>query len=240
MAAQGVVFATPHIPGLSYFPEFLSEEELDLLSAVIEAGPRDASETLSTGRPLAATPGVHWHGFPRPHGWDRSCGDTTEESPLPRLVVGALARLQQRGALPEGYAFDQAIVNCYPEGAEGIPMHVDRATFDDVIVGFSLGAPAVIDFEPLDARKAVDLREVGLTSGTPLSLVLEERSVYIFSGEVRWQWKHGIRQGPHRYNGVELPGGQRISVTLRRMKRQERRSEPGDPDTLWLEESRAE
>lgn len=26
----------------------------------------------------------------------------------------------------------------------------------------------------------------------------EEGSVYIFSGHVRWKWKHGIKQGPHR------------------------------------------
>ncbi|CAE7523545.1 Ank3, partial [Symbiodinium necroappetens] len=64
-----------------------------------------------------------------------------------------LLELRERGILPPGYWFDQAIVNFYSEG-DGIPMHVDRANFDDYIVGFSLGAPVVMDLEPLDLRES--------------------------------------------------------------------------------------
>ncbi|CAK0878055.1 unnamed protein product [Prorocentrum cordatum] len=93
-----------------------------------------------------------------------------------------------------------------------IPMHVDRATFDDVIVGFSLGAAAVMDLEPVDARRLAECPR--------RSVLLEGGSAYVLSGEARWRWRHGIEAGPHwsPQDGSPLPPGRRVSVTLRRLR----------------------
>ncbi|CAE7716255.1 Ank3, partial [Symbiodinium pilosum] len=135
------------VEGFFYMPHFLSPEQVAALQVAVEAGPR-CDETISTGRPLAATPGVHWHGFPRPHS-----RTDHEISNIADVCGPALLQLRERGILPPGYSFDQAIVNFYPEGSEGIAMHVDRANFDEYIVGFSLGAPVVMDLAPLDLRE---------------------------------------------------------------------------------------
>ncbi|CAK9047942.1 Alkylated DNA repair protein alkB homolog 8 (Probable alpha-ketoglutarate-dependent dioxygenase ABH8) (S-adenosyl-L-methionine-dependent tRNA methyltransferase ABH8) (tRNA (carboxymethyluridine(34)-5-O)-methyltransferase ABH8), partial [Durusdinium trenchii] len=171
-----------HAEGFTHLRNFLLDEEVRLLEASVAAGPR--GETLSSGRPPAASPGVHWHGFPRAHCWLPETQD--QQASLPEICLPALDRLRDLGILPPGYAFDQAIVNFYAEGSEGIRMHVDRANFDDIIVGFSLGASAVMDLEPLDTRG-----EDSFASRCQ-HVLLEEGSVYVFSGNVRWKWKHGI------------------------------------------------
>eukprot|EP00434_Breviolum_minutum_P027356 symbB.v1.2.024187.t3/scaffold2225.1/size85319/8 len=212
--------------GFSHFPNFLEPEEVQALQASVDAGPHD--ETLSTGRPLAATPGVHWHGFPRTHRAWQNGAQIASVPDVPQTCFSALHRLRSLGVIPAGYAFDQAIVNFYPEGCEGIRMHVDRANFDDIIVGFSLGAAVVMDLEPLDARERDEAADP--TSETHAKhVLLEEGSVYIFSGHVRWKWKHGIKQGPHRYGDKELPVGERTSITFRRL----RRPEQTESDELW-------
>lgn len=211
------------VEGFTHLPNFLEPEEVQALKDAAAAGPKD--ETLSTGRPLAATPGVHWHGFPRTHSWQNGA----QIASIPETCLPALHRLRHLGVLPAHYSFDQAIVNFYPEGCEGIRMHVDRANFDDIIVGFSLGAAVVMDLEPLDTREH-DEAASDPTRSHAKHVLLEEGSVYVFSGHVRWKWKHGIKQGPHRYADEELPLGERTSITLRRLRRPDQK----ESDDLWM------
>ncbi|CAE7925299.1 Ank1 [Symbiodinium sp. KB8] len=232
MVVMGFEFGAVPIAGDGFFysPGFLNEVQVQALRAAVESGP-SGDETISTGRPLAATPGVHWHGFPRPHSRHES------EITILDACGPMLLELRERGILPPGYWFDQAIVNFYSEG-DGIPMHVDRANFDDYIVGFSLGAPVVMDLEPLDLRESFPAKhqaeeEEGCEAeraerSCGQHVLLEEGSVYVFSGKVRWKWKHGIRPNC-RYQGQELPLGSRTSVTFRRLRR------PGltDSDAIW-------
>eukprot|EP00439_Symbiodinium_sp_Y106_P032550 s1746_g3.t3 len=217
MVVMGFEFGAVPIAGDGFFysPSFLSDVQVQALRAAVESGP-SGDETISTGRPLAATPGVHWHGFPRPHSRHES------EITILDACGPMLLELRERGILPPGYWFDQAIVNFYSEG-DGIPMHVDRANFDDYIVGFSLGAPVVMDLEPLDLRESFpakhEAEEEGCEAGrAERSCGQQEGSVYVFSGKVRWKWKHGIRPNC-RYQGQELPVGCRTSVTFRRLRR---------------------
>merc|ERR1719210_2169563 len=124
------------IPGLYYLPEFLSEEEANVLQESIDAGPAGSGFTAlakvgrlsSGGRPVVTGPGVHWHGFTGTVDGER-CMDALPASDLPSLPIAcqpALIRLRDLGLVPEGYCFDQVIVNNYPEGSKGIPSHVDR------------------------------------------------------------------------------------------------------------------
>ena len=121
------------------------------------------------------------------------------------LCFPILERLTEAGLVPPGYVFDQVIVNDYPTDDDEITSHVDRASFDDTIIGLSFGAPCVMVFDKM--AKGRDKHEI----------LLEEGSVLVFSGEARWRWKHGIAKRPHTYRREAVPGGRRTSVTFRRL-----------------------
>lgn len=113
----------------------------------------------------------------------------------------------------------QVIVNLYPPG-EGITSHVDLPNrYADGIVGVSLLGSAVMEFSRVGP---------GPDSSVPPerhAVLLRPGDCYVFYGEARYGWTHGI---PARKEDayVERVGGEvttlcrrtRISVTLRRMK----------------------
>lgn len=99
----------------------------------------------------------------------------------------------------------QAILNLYPPG-QGITPHIDLPhRYADGILGVSLIGGTVMDFSHP-------------TKGTR-SVYLPVRSVYVLSGEARWDWTHGIT-GRDRdvVDGVTILRDLRVSVTFRWMK----------------------
>lgn len=101
----------------------------------------------------------------------------------------------------------QAILNLYPPGT-GIAPHIDLPNrYADGIVGVSLIGGCVMTFRRGDEQHDV---------------YLPPRSVYVLSGEARWDWTHGIA---YRYQDivsdhdrvVTLPRALRVSVTFRWM-----------------------
>lgn len=117
----------------------------------------------------------------------------------------------------------QAILNLYPPGA-GIAAHVDLPRrYADGVVGVSLAGGCVLTLARADGA----MRETGYgdTLGQRHSVYLPPRSVYVLSGEARWDWAHGIegRESDCVHNGdgagvMTLPRDLRVSVTLRWMK----------------------
>lgn len=225
----------PAISGLTYLPDFLAEEEVDGLLEAVEASLASGA-VASSGRPVVMGPGVHFHGFQAPgrhraagrgRGWWRAQGGERSSCPwcggrdstsgswaVPTACNKLLERLQERGLLPEGYYFDQAILNRYSEDSSSIPPHVDRAQFDDVIVGFSIGAPAAMYFTPAVMKE----REV-----ESHQLTVTEGSAYVMAGEARWKWQHSVQLLPMPFrscgSGPErLASDCRISVTFRRLR----------------------
>jgi alkylated DNA repair dioxygenase AlkB len=90
--------------------------------------------------------------------------------------------------------FVHVLLARYDPGA-GIGWHRDREVFDRV-VGISLASPATLRF-----------RRRRLGGFDRASVDLAPRSAYLLSGEVRWDWEHGI-----------VPGDQlRFSITFRTM-----------------------
>lgn len=78
----------------------------------------------------------------------------------------------------------QALVIRYDPGA-GINWHRDRPVFEHV-VGVSLGAPATMRFRRRNGTKF-----------DRASTLLEPRSAYKLSGEVRHDWEHSIPEMDH-------------------------------------------
>ena len=115
----------------------------------------------------------------------------------------------------------QAILNLYPPG-QGISPHVDLPRrYADGIVGVSLTGGCVLTLQRADA--AMKETGYGAVIGERYDVYLPPRSVYVLSGESRWDWAHGIEG--RLSDTVESDGGtttlprdMRVSVTLRWMK----------------------
>jgi alkylated DNA repair dioxygenase AlkB len=70
------------------------------------------------------------------------------------------------------------------------------------VTSLSLGAPIVMDFTDPDGKKHPHL--------------LERRSLFVLSGEARYEWKHGIApRKSDSYQGNLIERQRRISCTFR-------------------------
>ncbi len=97
------------------------------------------------------------------------------------------------------------IINEYQPG-QGIASHIDSVPcFEETIVSISLSSSCVMVFSNPATREKV-------------SHILEPRSLLIFSGDVRYHWKHGIAaRKTDKYDGQMIQRGRRISLTFRNM-----------------------
>jgi len=120
---------------------------------------------------------------------------------LPDWLMDYCQRLYADGHLPK--IPDQVIINEYQPG-QGIVPHVDCVPcFEETIASISLGSPCVMEFtHPATSEKVAHM--------------LEPRSLLIFSGEARYQWKHGIAaRKTDKYAGQVIQRGRRVSLTFR-------------------------
>jgi alkylated DNA repair protein (DNA oxidative demethylase) len=158
-------------PGFGYVSGFLGESDHRELVARLASLP--FHEVRMRGVAARRTV-VHF-------GWDYGYESwrITPTAPMPDF----LAPLRERAAVlaelsPE--ALEQVLVARYPPGA-GIGWHRDAPMFGPVVVGVSLGAPAVMRFRR-GRTGAWELRRVALAPG----------SAYVLSGPARAAWQHSI------------------------------------------------
>ena len=167
---MSMLFDAPLIAGLRYSEELISDAEEEVL---IE---RLIATDLSPFR---------FHGWlgnrkTRSFAWRYDFDDASfaPTDPLPgwleplRETAAAFAELH-----PDDFV--HVLLARYDPGA-GIGWHRDRDVFDQV-VGISLAAPATLRFR----RR----RPGGFDRA---NLDVAPRSVYLLSGEVRWDWEHSI------------------------------------------------
>jgi len=128
-----VPIEVPNIPGLSYRPAYISEQEERDLVAEIEREPWDCS----------------WDRRRQPYGASYGRTDGTSP-PIPRWGLALAARLHREGWSER--PFDQMLVNEYLPG-QGIALHRDYTPFDRTVVSLSLLSSCVMDFRyPQEAR----------------------------------------------------------------------------------------
>ncbi|RXK37510.1 hypothetical protein M231_05231 [Tremella mesenterica] len=109
----------------------------------------------------------------------------------------------------------QAILNLYLPG-QGISPHIDLPSrYADGILGVSLTGGSVMTFTPTEER---------MKDKTEHHVYLPPRSVYVLTGEARWEWLHGIIgrtedlvEGENQRDETILRDV-RVSVTFRWMK----------------------
>lgn len=193
---QSRLFPTEIIPtkrqieGLNYIPDFITlAEEASLLDTI------DHQPWLTDLKRRV-----------QHYGWKydytaRKVDESMRLGALPDWLRDYCQRLYDDGHFPK--VPDQVIINEYQPG-QGIAPHIDCVPcFEETIASLSIGTPCMMDFtHPATSEKVAHL--------------LEPRSLIIFSGDARYQWKHGIAaRKTDKYEGQVIQRGRRISLTFR-------------------------
>ncbi len=178
----------PDIPGLTYIPGFITQDEEHALIAAIDTQPwlNDLKRR------------VQHYGYK----YDYKARSVTKDSwlgPLPDWVQPLAQKLQSEHLFRSRP--DQTIVNEYLPG-QGISAHIDCVPcFDDVIASLSLGTPAIMQFSKGSEKQKI---------------FLKPRSLIVLSGPARYEWQHAIpARKTDVANGFKIERGRRLSLTFR-------------------------
>lgn len=159
------------IPGLRYVSGFLSEEQhATILHSLERTAECDWQEIHLRG--VVARRSTLCFGW----NYVTTSRSLSPAPPIPEWLLG----LRDRSAMAAGVAaevLEQVIVARYPAGA-GIGRHIDAPAFGEPVVGVSIHGAARMKFERPHHE--------------PVVIALEPRSLYVMSGEARWQWTHTV------------------------------------------------
>jgi alkylated DNA repair dioxygenase AlkB len=191
-ADESSINTQPAVSGLTYIPDFIdSATESDLIGMI------DAQPWITELKRRV-----------QHYGWRydykaRSVTNDLRIGALPDWLQSYAVRLQQAGIFSE--TPDQGIINEYQPG-QGISSHIDCVPcFAVTIASLSLGSPCVMDF-------------THSKTGEKSSLLLEPRSLLVFTGDARYIWQHAIAgRKTDRYNGQIIQRIRRISLTFRKV-----------------------
>ena len=182
--------------GFIYYPDVLSQAEE---TPLIEGVSAIAFSALEMRGQIARRRTAHFGWVYGYESWQIAPGP-----PLPELLLPLRAPVAGRADV-EAAALAEALVTEYPAGA-AIGWHRDAPQFG-VVIGVSLASGCRMRFQ----RGRDGARETRAVS-------LEPRSVYVLTGEARWQWQHSIPS-------MKAP---RYSVTFRTLRTQERGESDGE------------
>lgn len=161
--------ASSLIPGLYYYNNCLSEAEEKQLIESLEKDPN----WFSVGNSDNSRKVLHY-GFT----YNYSSAGKLEEAPaFSETIQWLRSKIREIHPVPAELELNQCIVNKYLPG-QGIASHIDKTTFKNYICCVTIGSGATMEFTKGDET---------------VTLFTEPRSLYIMSGEARYDWKHGMR-----------------------------------------------
>ncbi|GAB4143011.1 MAG: alpha-ketoglutarate-dependent dioxygenase AlkB [Planctomycetaceae bacterium] len=174
------------VPGLTFWPGFLSEnEQYNLLREI------DSREWQTDLRRR-----VQHYGYKYDYK-ARKIDPSMYVGPLPPFAVEVGHRLFEQCLTAE--LPDQVIINEYLPG-QGITPHIDcEPCFKDFIATISLGSECTMDLTNIESSETQHVR-------------LPVGSCLVFSGDARFIWKHGIKA---RKTDKGIRRGRRVSMTFR-------------------------
>ena len=194
-ARVGIVktaYKVPEIEGLSYFPDFISE---DIENYLLDAIDRNTWSNELKRR-------VQHYGY-RYDYKARAVSPASYLGPLPvwldEFITGNLSSSIMRERP------DQVIVNEYLPG-QGISAHIDCIPcFGDTIASLSLASAATMIFTG--------------PSGENEYLRLNPRSLLVLTRDARLKWRHSIpARKSDMVDGERKPRSRRISLTFRKIR----------------------
>lgn len=165
----------PLVPSIYVIPDFVSQEDEELLLAHIAAAP---PQRWTGGRPGRRT--ANWGGLP---------GKVGVVEPLPAWISALVDALVRSGAWPVdvvGGPPNHCLINEYEAGA-GLTPHTDGVMYAPHVCTLSLGSDVVLDLHLPSAAKDAD------ASAQPhASLLLRRRSLNVYAGPAYSELFHGI------------------------------------------------
>ncbi len=187
------------IPGFYYFAEVIDPEMGEDIVDYLNNKEWKGISISETGRK------VQQYGYEYNY-VTRKGSDYKKINPIPDILLS----IQQVGLnlvepivdkeVFEECKLNQCIVNKY-ESKQGISAHIDKESFGPVIVCFTLGSGTAITFSK---------------NGEVIEKYVEPNSVYIMTGESRYNWKHEIKSRlTDKMGDNKIRRSTRISVTFR-------------------------
>lgn len=209
--AQPSPLTTELIPGMTYYPDFISDLEHDTLLRGIDERP-------NLWKQLNRRRLQNLGGLPHAKGM--------VPSPLPKYIKPLLDTLVGRGIFPESHKPNHALINRY-EPSEGIDAHEDGPVFYPCAAIVSLQSPIVMDFYRKSGDQSSCAEHVELAGSTEhvASIVLHPRSLLTLEREAYVEFLHGIQEkcvdatSEKLLNSLparESQRRQRTSITVRR------------------------
>lgn len=179
------------INGLTYIYDFISENEESNLISIIDSYPWE--DSLKSRR-------VQQYGFKYDY-LKKTADSSSYIGPIPFWIQHYCQKLFDKKYFHK--IPDQVIINEYLPG-QGISKHVDCIPcFDKTIASLSLNSFCIMDLEHIKTHK----------SG---SLMLEPRSLLVFTDEARYDWMHSIPfRKEDEFSNKTFIRGRRISLTFR-------------------------
>jgi len=180
------------IDGLTYIPQYISQEEERNLTNHI-----NAETWLSDIKRRVQHYGYKYDYKARNINYDMYLGH------LPDWLNFIAKRLNHEKYIDS--VPDQLIINEYLPG-QGIANHVDCAPcFGDTVISLSLNSYCVMDFINLQTKQKIEV-------------LLEPRSLVVINGTARYSWSHGIAaRKVDVFNGITLNRQIRQSLTFRKV-----------------------
>jgi alkylated DNA repair dioxygenase AlkB len=175
------------VPGLCYYPEYITKEQEDNFIKII-----DRSQWL-----LDLSRRVQHYGY-RYDYKKRYLNLDNYLGPFPNWLNNICEKLSGEGIFNQ--IPDQVIINEYLPG-QGISQHIDSLdAFGNTICSLSLNSAIVMDF----------------IKDEKISYLLEPRSLVVLKNDARYLWAHSIAaRKKDKYNGVAFTRRRRISMTFR-------------------------
>lgn len=157
------------VPGLYYVPDYLSNEEQELIVENLENSTWDMSLSRRT---------LHYG-----YNYSYSHHNLTKIADIPELYKNLVSKDRINNAIKiellKDENFDQLIINEYTSN-QGIAKHIDKVNiFGPIIICISIGCSTNITF-----RKDNNI----------FVQHVEPNSLYIMSGNARYLWTHEIKK----------------------------------------------
>lgn len=192
---------TKTVPGLKYYPEYLTKDEEKELLKLIHDSKELTSITHSTDSRK-----VIQYGYT--YSYDRS--GVTKCDPIPDIYKKLIETERVKKVIGTEFAFDQLIINQYLPG-QGISPHIDHTKyFGEIVFCISIGADTLVEFTQ---------KKNEFTKGDDTQYIAP-RSAYAMTGDLRYKWYHAIsgsKRTAGRNMGDPAYEGVRYSLTFRKV-----------------------
>lgn len=187
--------AVASVPGLYYYPNFFST---DLAKQLLQ----ELSESKKWNGVMGDEKSRQVIHYGYIYSYTGKNEPLTKTDSIPANYMSLFDMKNSLEGLPVGWKPDQLIINQYLPG-QGIAGHIDHTVkFGPIVVCGTLGGGVEIEF----TRAGHETQHV----------YVEPNSLYIMTGDARYEWKHGIvKRKSDKVKGKTIPRTKRVSLTFR-------------------------